>query len=39
MAYSRLKSVFVRAYLRRRFGRLERVCQHWRSHPGQLRLF
>ena len=34
----RLKSVFVRAYLRTRLGRLEHVCQHWRSHPQQLKL-
>lgn len=33
------KDVFVRAYIRLRFGRLENVCQHWRSHPGQLVLF
>ena len=33
------KSVFVRAYIRLRFGRLENVCQHWRSFPGQLPLF
>ncbi len=39
MAYNRLKSVFVRAYTRLRFGRRERVCEHWRSHPGQLELF
>lgn len=36
--YNALRSVFVRAYLRFRFGRLEHVCQHWRSHPGQLTL-
>lgn len=30
------KSVFVRAYTRFRYGRLENVCQHWRSHPNQL---
>ncbi len=39
MAYTRLKSVFVRAYTRLRFGRRECVCEHWRSHPGQLELF
>lgn len=33
------KNVFVRAYVRLRFGRLENVCQHWRSHPNQLPLF
>lgn len=31
-----IKSVFVRAYTRFRFGRLEYVVQHWRSHPGQM---
>jgi len=36
MPISRLKSVFVSPYVRFRFGRLEHVCQHWRSHPGQL---
>lgn len=35
----RLKNVFVRAYIRFRFGRLENVCPHWRSLPGQLELF
>jgi len=35
-AYSKTKSVFVRAYIRIRFGRLEHVCQHWRSSPYQL---
>ncbi len=39
MAYIRLKSVFVRAYTRLRCGRRESVCEHWRSHPGQLELF
>jgi hypothetical protein len=33
------KNVFVRAYLRFRFGRTESVCQHWRSNPNQLTLF
>lgn len=28
--------VKVRAYLRFRLGRLEHVCAHWRSWPGQL---
>jgi len=32
-AYPRPKSVFVRAYRRLRFGRLESVCQHYRSLP------
>lgn len=36
MAYAKLRSVFVRAYRRFRYGRWEYVCQHWRSHPGQL---
>ena len=39
MAYTRWKSVFVRTYVRFRFGRREHVCQHWRSHPGQMELF
>ena len=39
MAYAHWKSVFVRAYARFRFGRREHVCQHWRSHPGQMELF
>jgi len=39
MAYSRMKSVFVRAYRRFRFGEWETVCQHYRSHPGQMALF
>jgi hypothetical protein len=30
------KSVFVNAYVRWRFGRIEHVCQHYRSWPGQL---
>lgn len=33
------KLVFVRNYVRVRFGRLENVCSHWRSHPYQLSLF
>ena len=33
------KSVFVNAYVRWRFGRLEHVCSHYRSWPGQLDLF
>ncbi len=37
--YNKRKSVFVRAYIRLRFGRIENVRQHWRSHPGQLVLF
>ena len=39
MAYIRWRSVFVHAYIRFRFGRRESVCQHWRSHPGQMQLF
>lgn len=35
----RRKDVFVRAYLRVRFNKVEHVCQHWRSHPHQLVLF
>ena len=37
--YSRVRNVFVRSYVRSRFGKLENVCQHWRSYPGQLELF
>ena len=36
--YEKVKDVFVRAYVRMRFGRQEHVCAHWRSHPGQLEL-
>lgn len=28
-----MRDVFVNAYHRIRFGRLEFVCAHWRSHP------
>lgn len=35
----KVRDVFVRAYRRFRFGKWEDVCQHWRSHPGQLELF
>lgn len=35
-AYRRLKGVFVNAYDRFRLGRWEHVCQHYRSHPGQM---
>ncbi|RZT04139.1 hypothetical protein EV582_5021 [Duganella sp. BK701] len=38
-ATSKVKTVFVRQYIRFRFGRLENVCQHWRSLPNQLSLF
>jgi len=37
--YFKPKSVFVRTYIRFRYGRLENVCQHYRSYPGQLALF
>ena len=37
--FARAKTVFVRAYVLVRFGRLENVCQHWRSMPYQLSLF
>jgi hypothetical protein len=33
------KNVFVRAYIRFRFGKWENVCQHWRSQPYQYVLF
>ncbi len=36
MRYSKIKSVFVNAYRRFRFGKWEDVCQHWRSHPDQM---
>ena len=39
MAYTRWKSVFKRTYVRFRFGRRDPVCQHSRSHPGQMELF
>lgn len=39
MHYDRPKTVYVREYTRFRFGKFESVCQHWRSHPGQLSLF
>lgn len=31
-----IRSVHVSSYTRFRFGRWEDVCEHWRSHPGQL---
>ncbi len=37
--HSKPKSVYVRRYDRRRFGRMENVRQHWRSRPFQYRLF
>ena len=39
MRYARIKDVFVRAYRRFRLGKWEDVCQHFRSHPGQMELF
>ena len=33
---AKAKLVYVHAYLRRRFGRWEHVCSHFRSWPGQL---
>lgn len=39
MRIHHIKSVFVNAYTRFRFGKLENVCQHFRSHPHQLDLF
>lgn len=39
MRYTKIKDVFVRAYLRFRLGKWESVRQHFRSHPGQLELF
>ena len=39
MRFQRIKTVFVRAYPLYRFGRWESVCNHWRSHPGQMSLF
>lgn len=39
MSMHSMKSVFVHAYPRFRFGRWESVCNHWRSAPGQLMLF
>jgi hypothetical protein len=35
MVHSRVKSVFVHAYIRTRFGRLEHVSAHFRSWPHQ----
>lgn len=32
---STTKDVFVTAYTRIRFGRVESVCQHWRSSPSR----
>lgn len=33
------KGVHVRSYVRFRYGRIERVREHCRSHPGQMSLF
>lgn len=30
------KFIAVRAYVRKRYGKLEHVCAHFRSHPNQL---
>lgn len=38
LAYLKTKSVFVRAYRRFRFGKLEFVSQHYRSLPYQYSL-
>jgi hypothetical protein len=38
LGYLKSKSVFVRAYIRLRFGKIENVCQHWRSAPEHLSL-
>lgn len=35
----RIKDVYVRQYVRMRFGKLESVCQHYRSRPYQYVLF
>lgn len=37
--HTKPKSVFVRDYVRFRFGRIENVTHHWRSFPHQLPLF
>jgi len=34
-----IKNVHVNSYPRFRLGKWEDVCEHWRSHPGQLSLF
>lgn len=39
MTYRRHKDVHVCSYVRTRKGRLEFVCSHWRSSPGQAELF
>lgn len=39
MRTNSLKSVFVNAYTRFRLGKLENVCQHFRSYPHQYTLF
>jgi len=36
---SKPRNVFVRAYVRFRYGRVENVCQHYRSAPHQYVLF
>lgn len=35
----RHKTVHVNPYSRFRFGRVEHVCEHWRSEPNQMTLF
>jgi hypothetical protein len=35
---TRRKSVHVNKYTRERFGKIECVCEHWRSHPNQMLL-
>lgn len=35
MTYNVLKPVHVHEYTRVRFGRLEYVCEHWRSLPSR----
>lgn len=32
-AFVKPRNVFMRAYVRLRLGRIEHVCQHWRSLP------
>lgn len=34
---NRFRTVYVHQYKRRRFGKWEDVCAHYRSHPGQLK--
>jgi hypothetical protein len=39
MSQRNVKDVHVSAYTRTRRGKLEFVCAHWRSSPGQGELF